>query len=125
VIQQNFTPDLLLSSQFEFPVYCPVNKLPAEQRKTINETLPVNSDWDLRFLTDQQKGEEIDQYVIYTQMRQETGSSSSSKLFYCSWVTTWENKTDCSNAKHICSVPGPIFYVEKDKPVEVAWVYNL
>jgi hypothetical protein len=72
VIEETFVPELLLSSQYEFMVFCPVNKLPAEQRKSINKTLVMNYDADLRFLTDQRREEEIDQYVIYTQMQRES-----------------------------------------------------
>ena len=25
----------------------------------------------------------------------------------------------------MCSVPGPIFYVQRNQPIEVAWVYNI
>ena len=32
---------------------------------------------------------------------------------------------DCTKAKPVCTIPGPMFYVEKDKAVDVAWVYNI
>lgn len=66
----------------------------------------------------------IDQYLIYVQMRNTTEASDSNVLAYCSYVTEW-NSRNCSEAKPVCSFPGPIFYVERDKPIEVAWVYNI
>lgn len=48
---------------------------------------------------------------------------NSTYFFYCSYVTDWINR-NCSQAMPVCTLPGPIFYVEKDKPIDVAWVYN-
>lgn len=44
-------------------------------------------------------------------MRNTTLESNSNKLFYCSYVTDWSDRLNCSKAKVMCSVPGPIFYV--------------
>jgi len=43
---------------------------------------------------------------------------------YCSWVTDWVSR-DCANAQPVCSFPGPIFYIKRNQPIDVAWVYNL
>ncbi len=43
--------------------------------------------------------------------------NSTTQFFYCSYVTDWENRNDCSNAKPLCTSPGPMFYVEKDQPI--------
>lgn len=49
---------------------------------------------------------------------------NSSYFFYCSYVTDWITR-NCSEARPICTVPGPIFYVKRNQPIDVAWVYNI
>ena len=67
---------------------------------------------------------DIDQYIIYYQMQRLSPESNDSRLFFCSYVTGWDNP-NCSNAMPVCTVPGPILYTERNKPIEVAWVYNV
>ena len=62
--------------------------------------------------------------MIYIQMRNISAKNDSNKLFYCSMLTDW-NDRDCSKAEPMCTMPGPIFSVKKDQPIEVAWVYDI
>lgn len=66
----------------------------------------------------------IDRYVIYTQRRNVSEKNNSDYLFYCSFATDWFTR-DCSQAKAVCNTPGPIFYIEQNKTIDVAWVYNI
>ena len=45
------------------------------------------------------------------------------KLFYCGWARPWNGT--CADAKHICSIPGPAFYLPVYEEVTIAWIYNL
>ena len=53
---------------------------------------------------------DVDQYIIYYQMKRVSSMTNESKLFLCSYVTSWD-KPNCSNAVPVCTVPGPIMYV--------------
>lgn len=77
-----------------------------------------------RLLTQENGDDGIDKYIIYVQRRNVSSQINSNLFFYCSMVTDWITR-DCTKAKPMCSTPGPIFYVEKDKPIDVAWVYNI
>jgi hypothetical protein len=115
-----------LDSQYRFKVFCPYNKIPIWKRKYVDENgKKVYLSDDLRFLTEAKKYKEADQYVIFMQMHPDPKNQSQYFFRYCSWVTDWEHKDSCENAEHVCSIPGPIFYVQRNKPIEVAWVYEL
>ena len=51
-------------------------------------------------------------------------TGNASKLFLCSYVTSWNNP-NCSEAVPVCTVPGPMFHIERWKPIEIAWVYDI
>ena len=100
------------------------------QSATYDKTLIGRSNDNLRFLTEEvynkvdRDDSEVDMYVIWVEMRTVNSSTNSSKLLYCSYVTDWRSK-DCSIAVHRCTLPGAMFYVEKDKPIDVAWINNI
>jgi hypothetical protein len=120
-------PIVLNNQQYRFKVFCPYNRIPPERRKVMDENGTVHFEDDLRFLTQDkdEKDSVIDQYVITMQMHPHPLNNSQYMFQYCSWVTDWDKKDNCEEAEHVCSVPGPIFYVERNKPIEVAWVYEL
>jgi hypothetical protein len=62
--------------------------------------------------------------VVYTQLKVISAENNTEYLLYCSLVTDWTTR-DCSKAKAVCTTPGPIFYVEQNKTIDVAWVYDI
>ena len=108
-----------------------MNKIPPElyQSNKVGKTLKGNRNDDLRFLTAEvyskmKTDSDIDQYIVWVQMRRVNESTNYSKLFYCSYVTDW-GTNDCSQAEPLCTLPGPLFYVEKDRAIDVAWVHDI
>lgn len=73
---------------------------------------------------DGDSGNNIDKYIVWVKSVQPYPNATFTQLYYCGYTRAW-NSTDCSNPKAICSIPGPLFYVEKDKAIDVAWVYNI
>ena len=132
IIQPSFKGKVVLNDPYDFQVYCPVNKVPQNIRQSgnIDKTPKEKGNDDLRFLTEEvyQKvnndDSEVDMYIIWVQMRRVNASTNYSKLLYCSYMTDWQSK-NCSNAKQMCTLPGAMFYVEKDRPIDVAWVHDI
>lgn len=127
-ISYTLIPSQLENSQYKFQIYCPINKISQALPGSIQILKEFEDNTtDLRFLTSEllaKRKTDIDQYLIYIQMRRVSDESNSSKLFFCSYVTSWANP-DCVNAVPQCTVPGPILYAERNKPIEVAWVYDI
>ena len=131
IIAPTFMGNIVVyNSPYDFQVYCPVNKVPQDlyMSETISSTFDNRND-DLRFLTSEvynkiKADDGIDKYIVWVQMHRVNSSTNASKLFYCSFVTDW-GTNDCSKATKKCTLPGPLFYVEKDKPIDVAWVHDI
>jgi FtsP/CotA-like multicopper oxidase with cupredoxin domain len=117
-----------VTSRFKFQVYCPINKVqfPLKSEIQIVDHLTAAPD-ELRLLAAEMLAKpatNVDQYIIYEQMRPESPGSNFSRLYFCSFMTEWDNP-NCSAAVSACTIPGAIFYVERRKPIEVAFVYDI
>lgn len=113
------------SEQYRFQVYCPVNQVSKDSLIYSEGDSYFNSVLgQARLLQEEDEADGIDKYIIYVQKRNSSSDSQSNLFFYCSMVTDWISR-NCSQAKAMCTAPGPLFYVEKSKPIEVAWVYDI
>jgi hypothetical protein len=127
-ITTTLVPEALVNSQYKFQVYCPINKIsyPLQSEVQLVDQFKDSVN-ELRLLAAQMlatRASDVDQYIIYYQMRTIEESTHLSKLFFCSFVTVWD-KPDCATAVPACTVPGPLFYVQRHRPIEVAFVYDI
>lgn len=119
------TPVAVNIEQYQFQVYCPVDQLHSRlslSQILVNMGIRDKSTTADRLVVD--TGNDIDEYIIYVQFRKASNTSQFGQFFYCSYVRSWEEE-DCSNARPVCSSPGPLFYVQRDQKIDVAWVYDI
>ena len=115
--------------QYYFQVYCPINDQIAQKNfEEFIDTLHLTdtSKAELKRLKQFVEGDSrnnIDKYIVWVKAARPIGANYT-QLYYCGYTREW-NSTDCSKPKAICSIPGPLFYVEKDQVIDVAWVYNI
>jgi hypothetical protein len=102
---------------FQFDTYCPVNT--ASALAAINGQLaaqglpPLDFDYKIN----------PDIYVVHTQARPANASDpfSPAMLYYCGWAKRWWEGS-CSNARYVCSAPGPMFYFAVKQEATIIWV---
>jgi len=102
---------------FAFDVYCPIdnniklNILNFELAKLGFEA--INFDYTKDSQT----------FVIYVQAKSLNASDPKAKaaLYYCGLARKWTD-SDCTNARVICSIPGPMFYFAVKQAATIIWV---
>lgn len=107
----------MIGKSFKYDVYCPI------PRTTKNYQNFYLTEWQkmaYKQLSTNQNS--IDKYVI--SMRMKTDSSGKKRFHFCSLARKW-SEPDCSNARIVCSSPGPMFYIPKGAITEVAWIHNI
>lgn len=45
-------------------------------------------------------------------------------LQYCGLARAW-HESDCGNAKMVCSIPGPMFLVNRNEKINIVWINNI
>jgi hypothetical protein len=90
---------------FQFETYCPIDS--SSKLALINEQLALQGVPPLDF--DYHVNPNI--YVVNAQSRPSDPSNPNSSvlLYYCGLAKKWWDAS-CSNARFICSIPGPMFY---------------
>lgn len=128
-IPRNFNGTIEVQ-QYYFQVYCPINDQIAQ--KNFEEfidrlNLTHTSEAQLKRLkqfVDGDSGNNIDKYIVWVKAEKPNPNANYTQLYYCGYTRDW-NSTDCSKPKAICSIPGPLFYIERNQVIDVAWVYNI
>jgi hypothetical protein len=109
-------------SQYNFHVHCPI-------------TPEVAKKYHSDFIQNIEELAKTPLYVLYMNNDVRQGPAYNNtvgmivdqvdyKLFYCGWARPW-NGTCKYDARHVCSIPAPMFYLPVYEAITIAWINNI
>jgi hypothetical protein len=119
--QNNITTDV---ESFNFHVHCPLRSRNdggfIELMKHLNASDPtIIGEMETQLST-------VDTYAVFERVFTVNPLNQSSEMLmsYCGWAKLL-NESDCSNARFVCTIPGPMFRVAVGVQTAVIWVNQI